>query len=356
MPSNVSVEYDLAREKYEEAATPETKLACLIEMQRFAPAHKGGEKLRKHLSQKIAALRREIDKRKLQEKKGAGGKSVSVPKEGLGQVVLVGGPNSGKSTLLKAITGVEVEIAPYRFSTTEPVIGMFDYHGGKIQLVEIPAIVEGSSSGKFNGPQLLAIIRNADAVVLVAQSKNDGEILLNELKLSGILLNKTKPNIKIATGNYKGVSIVGKQFLKCPEKELVDYLKSVGVNNTSVILNEPTTLETMSRALNESLVYKKAIILDPHTCLEGDLDKIRERIFELLDIVLVYTKKPGREVEYSTPLSLPHGTTVEDAAKSLHKDFTKMKYAKLWGSSKYEGQRVPKDYVLKNFDVLEIYS
>mgnify|MGYP002639416984 CR=1 FL=1 len=356
MPSNISYDYEKALVAYDEATSPEEKLAALIEMQRAAPAHKGGENLRRDLSGKIASARREIDKRKEQTKKG-GGKNLSVPKEGIGQIALVGMPNSGKSTLLKFLSKVDVGIAPYEFTTTKPEIGMIDFHGAKIQLVEIPAIVQGSHSGKFNGPQLLAVIRNADAIVLVARNTEECAILSKELELAGILINKQKPNIKISTDNQKGISISGKQFLKCKESEFVQYLKDIGIHHANVVLNEPTDLALVSRSLNESLTYKKAIAINAWEDIENKgAEKIRERIFELLEKVLVYTKKPGREVDYAQPLALPLETTVEEAAKQLHKDFTKMKYAKLWGSSKYEGQRVPKDYKLKNFDVLEIYS
>jgi len=352
MPANVTYEFEKARINFEQAASPEAKLAALLEMQRASPSHKGGENLRKDISQKIAAVKREMERKKLQDKK-SGGKSISVPKEGIGQVVLVGMPNSGKSTLLKALAGVEVEIAPYEFTTTKPVVGAMDFHGAKVQLVEIPAIVEGSSCGKFNGLQLLAVIRNADAVVLVVRDKEKESILMEELAKAGILLNEKKPKVKIMAGSYKGISIAGKKFLKCREKELVQFLKGAGCINASVILNEPTDLKLVSRALNESLCYKNAISVNVFKGLE--VKKVKRQVFEMLGKVLIYTKKPGREVDYTQPLAVPKGTSVGQAAKHLHKDFSNMKYAKLWGSSKYQGQRVPKEYELKNFDILEIY-
>ena len=357
MPSNVSFEFDKARIGYEQATSPEAKLAALLEMQRAAPSHKGGENLRKDLSRKIAAVRREMDKKKQQDKKG-GGKSVSVPKEGIGQVALVGKPNSGKSTLLKRLTGVEVGIAPYKFTTTKPEVGMLDFHGAKIQIVEIPAIVKGSSSGKFNGPRVLAVVRNADVVVLVSKSKKDERVLKSELEKAGIILNREKPRIRISTVHQRGISIAGKQFLKCKETELHQYLKDVGLMHASVVLSEPTDLKLMSMALNESLAFKKGITVDAFSenTKGKNLEKVKEDIFKLLGKVLVYTKKPGQETDYTAPLALPFGTTVEEAAKHLHKDFSKMKYAKLWGSSKYSGQRVPKNYKLKNFDIIEVYS
>ncbi len=357
MPSNVTYEFEKARVGYEQANSPEAKLAALLEMRRAAPGHKGAENLRRDISRKIAAVRREMDKKKRQEKKGRR-KSVSVPKVGIGQVALVGKPNSGKSTLLKRLTGVEVEIAPYEFTTTKPEVGMLDFHGAKIQIVEIPAIVEGSSSGKFNGPRLLAVVRNADVVVLVSKNKEDERVLKSELEKAGIMLNREKPRIRISTVNQRGISISGKRFLKCKETELQQYLKDVGLMHASVVLSEPTDLKLVSMALNESLTFKKGITVDAFSeqAMGKNLDEVKEDIFKLLEKVLVYTKKPGQEIDYTAPLALPFGTTVEEAAKHLHKDFSKMKYAKLWGSSKYSGQRVPKNYKLKNFDVIEVYS
>jgi hypothetical protein len=354
MPANVTVEFEKARMAYEQASSPEARLAALLEMQRFAPKHKGAEKLRRDISRKIAAARKEAGRKKELEKKSKR-TSIGIPKEGIGQVVLVGMPNSGKSTLLKALTGVEVEIAPYGFTTTKPVVGMLDFHGAKIQLVELPAIVRGSSSGKFNGTQLLAVARNSDAIVLVVKSNEEEKILADELEKAGILLNKEKPKIKISSGSFKGISIAGKQFLKCRESELVQYLKDVGIAHASIVLSEPATLEAVSRALNESLAYKRAITVNPSEGFgEKGIEELKQKIFGLLRKVLIFTKKPGKDADYDEPLALPEGTTVGEAAKCLHKDFAKMRFARLWGSSKYKGQRVPKNYRLKNFDVLEI--
>src|SRR3989344_4948950 len=123
MPSNVTIDFEKARCKLEQANTPEAKLEALIEMQRFAPAHKGGEHLRADISKKMAGIRKEIEKQKAQEKKHSGPTGLSVKKDGIGQIVIVGLPNSGKSTLLNALTGVNVEIAPYPFTTTTPEFG-----------------------------------------------------------------------------------------------------------------------------------------------------------------------------------------------------------------------------------------
>ena len=199
--------------------------------------------------------------------------------------------------MLNFITGVGTTVAPYPFSTKKPVVGMMDYFGGKVQLVELPAIVEGSSDGKADGPQVLSIARNSDAIILVASDKNQEKVLVEELNKSGICLNK-----------------------KQEKKEL-----------------------------------KKSFTINAFE--EQDLEKLREEIFSLLDKILIYTKKPGSKADYDMPFGLPLHSTTKDVARHLHKDFEKkLKFARVWGSTKFEGQRVSKDYELKNKDIVEIFA
>jgi len=378
MPTNVSIEFALAKKKYEEANTLEKKLSALLEMQRYAPDHKGAEKLRAEISRKIRTLREKMERQEEQRRKIAG-RTIGIKKEGIGQIALVGMPNSGKSTLLKALTNADVKIAPYPFTTRQPEIGMLDYNKAQIQLVEIPAIIEGSSAGKARGPEMLGLIRNADAVVLVLNADNalyEFDVLLKELSNADILLNEKKPKIEIKKSKFQGISIVGKKYLAMPEKELEDYLKRQGIYNASVILSEPVTYRKIDLALNKKLAYKKALTVlvskanNVHvpdkieramktlTVSRFDSDSIAElkrALFELLDKVLIFTKKPG-EKPAEKPLALPKGATIADVAKVLHQDFSKnLKFARVWGSTKFPGQKVAKEYVVKTCDVVELY-
>ncbi len=378
MPTNVSIEFALAQKKYEDAKTLEEKLAALLEMQKHAPDHKGAENLRAEISRKIRALREKIEKQEEQRKK-ATGKALGIRKEGIGQIVLVGMPNSGKSTLLKALTNADVEVASYPFTTKEPVIGMMEYNKAQIQLVEIPALIEGSSQGKARGTELLGLIRNADAVALVLDANNalyEFNVLMRELTDADILLNERKPKIVIKKSEFQGLAIVGEKYLQMPKKDLENYLKKQGLHNVSVIISEPADYKKIDRALNKRLVYKKAlaIIVDkfgnaniPEEISkkmkaivikkldEEEKKKLKEVLFELLDVVLIFTKKPG-EKPAEKPMALPAGSTIEDVAKALHQDFYKgLKYARVWGSTKFPGQKVAKEYVVQNRDIVELY-
>lgn len=297
MPANVTIEFEDANNEYQQANSSEAKLAALQKMQRLAPSHKGGENLRKDISKKLSQLKKDIERKKTQEKKKGSGESIAVRKDGMGQVVIIGLPNSGKSTLLNKLTGISTKVASYPFTTKTPAVGMMNYFGGKVQLVELPAIVEGSSAGKADGLKILSLARNADAIIIVAESKDSEKIVEKEIMLSGISLNK----------NEKG---------------------------------------------NE---FKKSIVINAFE--ENDLEKVKEKIFELLDKIIVYTKKPGGKADYDMPLGLPLNATVKDAAMHLHNDFDKrFRFARVWGSTKFPGQRVSKDFELKNKDIVEIFA
>lgn len=379
MTVNAGYEFAAAQLKYEQANNLKAKLDALQEMYATAPKHKGSEKLRAELSKKISALKHEIEKEKEQVSKRSGGPSMAVKKEGAGQIVLIGLPNSGKSTVLKQLTNVEVEIADYEFTTTTPEFGMMDFFGAKIQLVEVPAIIDGSSEGKASGTQLLSIVRSADAVILVVDAKHAGAqtlTLISECKKADIRLNQKPPAILIKQGVYRGISISGTPYLKIPKEQLEEYLKSHGIFNAAIILSEPlTNIQQIADTLDQSLVYKKALILVNG---KGDgiskpafdflskfgfetfsnpqeLDHFKPRFFELLDDVLVYTKKPSEQAA-KVPLVLHRGQTVGDLAQMVHKDIAKnLRSAKLFGpNSRFEGQKVPLEYELQNFDIIEL--
>ncbi|MBU0636198.1 50S ribosome-binding GTPase [Candidatus Micrarchaeota archaeon] len=377
MPANVSFEFERARIKYEQANSPQAKLEALQEMARYAPKHKGGENLRAEISRKIAKAKKEIEKAAEQAAKRGGGASLSVKKEGAGQIVLMGLPNSGKSTVLKALTGVRVEIADYPFTTTKPQVGMMDFFGSRIQIVELPAIVEGSASGKALGTQLLAIARSADAVLLVVNHEtavHETKILLEECKKTNIRLNETKPKIKIQTGSYKGLSVSGKKFLKFPLSELESFLKTQGIHNAAVILEESIkSLQQVQDALDNRLVFKKAMVLENFRgkpiqkttvpaiftisfSIPSQLEAHKKDFFALLDKVLVYTKRPSMKADLTEPLVLSNKSTVADLARLVHKEVAqKIRHAKLYGkNAKFKGQKVPRNYKLKNFDIIEI--
>ncbi|HIH15894.1 MAG TPA: TGS domain-containing protein [Candidatus Diapherotrites archaeon] len=356
MPVNAGPEYFKAQQKYDEATTLMDKLVALQEMKTAAPKHKGTENLLRELTRKIAQVKAQIEQQKEQAKKTSGKASINVKKEGLAQVCLVGTPNTGKSTLLKNLTKAEVEVAPYPFTTKEPTVGMMPYKGSWVQLVEIPALVEGSAEGKANGIQLLSIVRNADAVIICATVPEEEALVRRELEKAHILLNESKPDVEVKHSQFAGITIAGKQFLKIPFEQVQGFLRSAGYANSEVILNEPlTSLAQLAKAIDDRLMYKKAFVFN--TYQDTDYEKLREKVFEAIDMILIYTKKPGAEADLSTPMGMKHGSTVQDVANQLHKELAQnLRFVRVWGSAKFPGMRVANDYELQNGDILEIHA
>jgi ribosome-interacting GTPase 1 len=165
MPINADYEYNNALKKYDEAKTTEEKVAALELMRSTAPSHKGAEKLRIDISKRLTKMKEKLEQ---ERQKRGGSKTMTVKKDGAAQVVLVGLPNSGKSTILKSITNADPLIAPYEFTTIEPEIGVMDYKGAQIQIVEVPALIKDSVKGKARGREKLGIIRNSDFIILTA--------------------------------------------------------------------------------------------------------------------------------------------------------------------------------------------
>jgi hypothetical protein len=386
MPTNVTAEYLAAEEEYRQAKTIPEKIRALEKMYATVPKHKGTEKLRLQIKRKISELRKELEKQQSQRK--GGGYSFSVKKEGAAQIVLAGLPNVGKSSLLKVLTDVDVDVADYAFTTVEPIPGMMKYKDVQIQLVEVPGLVEGAALGKGMGTQLLSVIRNADAIAIVVDLSQDPikqmEILLREFERAGIKINKRKPKVEVKRMPMGGIVINGQDLIQGDISEVMKMLREEGIHSAEITVKEPVTLEEFSDALDESIVWRKAIIIankgdapgskENYEKLVGaygdrfkivpvsaekkaNLEALKEALYDLAGIIRVFTKSPGEEPAYP-PIALKKGATVLDVAERIHKDFAKnFKYARVWGkSAKFPGQRVGPDHVLEDGDIVEIHA
>ena len=178
MPINANYEYAQAEKKLQEAVSIQEKLTALKEMLSKSPSHKGSENLRKGIKEKISKYKSLIEKEKKQ-KKGSG-KSLNVKKDGAATICIVGTTNSGKSTLLKKLTNSNVNIAPYPFTTKKPELGTLDYHGIKLQVIEIPAVVKNFEDSEI-GPSMLAIIKQSDLLIITFKEKDELKLIDTEL-------------------------------------------------------------------------------------------------------------------------------------------------------------------------------
>lgn len=325
MPANLTPEYMAADKKFKAAATPRDKLAALEEMLATIPKHKGTEKMQADLKRRIAKLRTEVQQRK---KGAARGKPFyQIDKEGAGQIVLVGGPNVGKSMLLGAVTNAEPEVADYPFTTRVPQPGMCTYENVQFQLVDLPPITPEFAEGWLYG-----IIRTADAAVLVVDLAADD--LLSDT--SAVLGQLAAAHIRLVGG---APAVAGEK-------------------RAFVVANKLDARGAAARlALLREFLAAQLPVLPVSATAGAGLDSFRELLFELLDVIRVYSKPPGKKVDLTAPFILRRGATVLDAADAIHKDFVaKLKYARLWGGQTHQGQMVGRDHILVDGDILELHA
>lgn len=377
MSTNVSHEYLNAEKQFEEATSDEQRLIALNEMFRTVPKHKGTENMRAGITLKIKKLKEKIKDTERQAKKKSS--QYSIKKGGEAQIVLFGTPNSGKSTLINALTNADLKVAPYAFTTTTPQQGMMSYKKALVQLVELPAIIEGYAEGKVDGRTFLSIARTADALIFVlnGQSMNeDFDLIVRELTKAQIKINKEKPKIKLIRSGYKGINVTGKKFLQVSLDELEKFFKSQGIYNASIILEEKADLSKFIEALDKSISYQKVVAIVnskgkdidvqklnelkkkiPVLVFNGkNVDEIKEKMFEMLELILVFTKRP-REKVAEKPLALKNGSIVDDLLKEIHKDFdTSFKHALVINKKTGKKIKVGREYEPKNMDIIEIYA
>jgi len=325
MPANLPPQYFEAEKRYRVAKEPEDKIAALQAMLAIMPRHKGTDKLHAELRRKIAKFLQEA------ERKYATARRIGfyIKPEGAGQVMLVGPANTGKSQLLAVVTEAIPEIAEYPFTTKTPIPGMMKFEGIQIQLVDTPPI--GHKEVKI----LLAnTLRNADLIVIIIDLSLEPTNQV-EAALQGLGEARIEPltdgAIQVTPGSY-------------PRRMLI-------VGNKNDLEGSNGNWEILRSQ------YAKLFPLASISAKEGSgLEEFKRAVYQALNIIRVYTKTPGSKVDLSDPMILEKGSTLEEAAESLHKDFRQnLKYAVVWGSGKYDGQRASKDHILQDGDIVEFH-
>jgi len=330
MPANLPPQYHKADEEYRKATTPEQRLEKLRELFRLLPKHKGTEKLQSDLKQKISQLKDE------QERGIRGGKKTGlshhVPREGAGQVMLIGPPNAGKSTLLAALSNARPEIAPYPFTTRVPQPGIMMWQDVPVQLVDMPPV-----SAEFVESWVPNVIRSGDAALLVADLASDDVADATVEVLERLAATHTE--------------LVGELPYDI-EDESVRHLKTVIVASKLDADGARERLEVF----REWFTPRFPIVpVSGHT-KEG-LETLRTATYHLLGVVRIYTKVPGKPVDRSRPFTLPIGSTVLDLAREIHRDLEhSLKSARIWGSGVFDGQSVKRDHELHDGDLIELHT
>jgi ribosome-interacting GTPase 1 len=327
MPTNLPPEYFEVEKRYRLAASTAEKIACLEELISTIPRHKGTEKLLGDYRRKLSRLRTDSKAHK--------GASVQasvfhVKREGTGQVVVIGPTNVGKSALVAALTNATPEVAETPYTTWRPTPGMLNVGKAQIQLVDTPAL-----DREYLEPELIDLIRRADLALLVVDLETDPLQQLEDTQ--AILLENL-----IAPEDLRG---------RAPDERLLSYVPMLIVANKC----DDEEMEEVCQVFCE-LLEEKWPVLSVSATTGRNLEQLKQAVFERLDVIRVYSKAPGKEPDLDVPFVLKRGTTVLDLAGKIHHDFRdKLKFARVWGSTAFDGQMVQRDYVLQDGDVIELH-
>lgn len=319
MPANLTPQYYAAEETYRKARTPEEKMDALQEMLSIMPKHKGTEKLQADLKKRLAQMREESLQKKKQK---SGFNPFHVEKQGAGQVVLAGCPNTGKSALISTLTRAKLKVADFPFTTSLPATGMMPYEDVYVQLVDTPPF-----TADMLPPGLVGTFRNADAIlILIDLGSGD---CLEQLETSLAILN---------------------------ERSIIDTEEDDNpVALPYLILGLKADMPDAEANLEILKELQPGLKIIPVTILEDNFDALRKQVYAMLDVIRIYGKAPGKKAEMEKPFILKSGSTIIDLAYEIHRDFpSKLKSALVWGSARFDGQAVARDYILRDKDIVEL--
>jgi ribosome-interacting GTPase 1 len=392
MPTNLPPEAMDKWEEVEAAHTPQEKLKKMQEFLSCVPQHKGTMKLRGTIKKKMAIIRADLDDKKRKGTgKSSGGPKLFIEKEGSAQIALIGMTNVGKSCLMSATTNSKVLVTPTPYSTHEPVPGIMNYSDVQFQLVEAPAVMEGSADGRGTGHVTLGLARNADGVILMVDLSRDPvgqlKLVLSELEKSRVLVNKPSGRVDIDrrhAGAALRIILLGR-LIGCSMRDVEDLLRGYKVNDAIVRISGDVELDDVEDAIFESTIYKPAVIVANKLDLKGaqanlrhlkqyvngklpviamsceqkvGLEELGKALFESLGVIRIFTKEPGMRVHSDHPFALRRGVTVNDLAKNIHKEFvSNFLFAMVWAKRlPFSPKKVGLSFVLDDGDIVEIHT
>ena len=334
------------------------------------------------LKAKIAKLKREQEENII-KKSGMKSDGFDVRRTGDATVVFIGLPSVGKSTLLNKMTKAKSTVGAFTFTTLTVVPGMMDYRGAKIQVLDLPGIIKGASTGKGLGKRILSVARTADLVLLmldVFQPYHEN-VLVNELGNIGIRLNQLPPNITIEKASMGGIAVAQQvKLTKITEKHLKDILHLYGIVSARVVTREDITSEQLADYIAGNISYSKSItilnkidlvdkeflkelkkkikseVIEVSANSDINIELLKEKIYEKLKFIRIYMRPKGGETDFKEPLIAREGDTVEDICNKLHRRMKRaFRFGLVWGKSvKFGGQRVGLTHILLDEDVLTI--
>ncbi len=335
------------------------------------------------LRAKLSKLKHEQEEQ--QARKGGSSVGYDVKKTGDATVVLIGLPSVGKSTLLNRLTNAKSKVAAYQFTTLEVVPGVLEQNGARIQVLDLPGIIQGASSGKGLGKRVLAVARNADLILFVIDvfQPEARAILEKELNHIGIRVDQERPNVTLEKTTSGGIAVSSTVRLTKISEDLVkEILRVYGANSARVVLREDITDEQLidvllgSRAYIPSLTVMNKIDLVnagftnalqaklPYDFVpisaesNVNIAALKEEIYRTLDFIRIYMRRKGDEPDFKEPMIVRNGSSVLEICNKVHRKIKdEFRYAQIWGRSvKFDGQKVGLEHQLKDEDVITLVT
>lgn len=330
------------------------------------------------LKAKLAKLHDEIEK---QINNSASGSSYNIKNAGDATITLVGFPSVGKSTLLNKLTNAHSEVGSYAFTTLSVIPGIMKYKGASIQILDVPGLVKGASSGKGRGKKVISVVRNSDLVIFLLDVFQEShlDVLKEELYNSGIRIDQTRPDVIIKNTSRGGIQISSTISLDLDCETIKSVLDEYKIHNAIILIRENISIDqlidvvTNNRSYIPSIIvinkvdlaferlikenkkrYPNAIFISANN--SQNLDLLKETLYEKLEFISIYLKPQGKQTDFDEPLIVLSYTTIKQICERLHRDFVKkFRFAYVFGTSaKHPGQRVGLDHKLNNNDIITI--
>ncbi len=333
MPTNLPPEYFEVERRYRQATSNQERIALIEEMLSVIPKHKGTDKLRGDLRRKLAKL-----KSAAQSKKGPGRRDSTfyIEREGAGQVALVGPTNTGKSSLLAALTNAEPLIAEAPFTTWTPTPGMMPMENIQIQLIDTPPL-----DREYVEPELIELIKRTDVVVPVVDLQTAP---VEQLLQTADILGQYRIFPLHRRGRYEG-------------ERRPTFKPFVVLVNKYDGPDAADLWEIVTALLREEGQAEGWTLLPVSARSGHNLERIGPLLFEHLGVIRVYAKPPGQEPDHSRPFVLEKGSTVLEFAREVHQEIAEnLRLARVWGSAAYDGLTVGRDHILHDGDVVELHA
>jgi len=331
MAANLTPQYHEAEAKYRAAETPEDTLAALEEMWRELPKHKSSEKLQADLKKKLSAARKAVQQRV----KGGPSKvdPFHLPRSGAGQVTLIGTPNVGKSSIVGALTKAQVKIAEFPFSTPLPVPGMVAYEDILIELIDTPPVTADHVPPGFAG-----LWRTTDVLIVVADLACDSVLEDVETCLNHLAERRVE-----LTGGPRRMPEDASEALMVPGLVLANKMDVAGAADNVEMVRE---------------LFGQRLRIEPSSMLRPELlSRVPKLLFDLIQVVRIYAKPPGKKPDLDAPFVLPAGSDVLALARKVyHGQEQRVRSARLWGHGVADGQNVHLDHVLHDKDIIELHD